>query len=324
MTKQRYKTCLCAVLVFVSSYLVLAQSPHDSLWRLPNSEGVIIIIVEGRRTVYQNGFSAAQGVMLGGGDMVQTGKGTAELHFITDSSVMVKLSENTSVIINEFAGEISLGLLYGKIRVHSNTAISINTGNSACFFRDCDAELDYIIRPGFPQPALIVHCFSGDGELTVNATSEAEGARFSVRSNEILSLEYRTPFFYVERKNMETLSGQEGNSTTAEPDFDRIYSTEQVTANGTFSPQSPGESPELLRESMDNVANSSGKSLSIKKGSLITGLVLIGAGAAVQGYYHLGDPKPEFKNGLLYGSLGSMGLGTVFLISAFINKSPGK
>ena len=324
MTKQRYKTCLCAVLVFVSSYIVLGQTQSNSLWRLSNSEGEIIIVANGRRTVYQNGLSADWGVMLGAGDMVQTGKGTAELHFLTDNSVFVILGENTSVVINGIVREISLELLYGRIRIHSNTALSIKTGNSSCYFRECDAELDYVAKPGFPQPALVIQCFSGDGELTVNAVSETEGAKFSVRNDEILSLEYRTPFFYVERKSTETISEPEENTPLTESHWDPVYPAGKTTTNKASSPELSGESPELLTESIDNITNSGGKSTRIKKGNLITGLILIGAGAAMQGYYRFGEPKQELKNGLKYGSLGSMGLGAVFLISAVINKPPAR
>jgi len=303
--------------------MVFSQVQPNSLWRLSNSEGEIIIIADGRRTVYQNSLSAEWGVMLGSGDMIQTGKGMAELFFITGDSVTVKLSENTSVIVSEITGEISLELIYGRIRLRSNTAISIKTGNSSCYFRECDAELDYVARPGFSQPGLVVRCFSGDGELIVNSLSEMEGARFSVRSDEILSLEYRMPFFYVERKSMEDLSEPEKEIITAEPDVHTVYPYGQIAAHGASSSlELIGESPELLAESMNNVTNGSGKSSRIKKGNLITGLILIGAGAVVQSYYHLGDPRPDLKDGLLYGSLGSMGLGAVFLISAFIHRSP--
>ena len=310
MTKQQYKICICAVLVFVSLYAVSAQTQPNSLWRLSDSEGEIIIIVDGRRTVYPNGLNAELGVLLDTGDMVQTGKGAAELQFLTGDAAAVKLSENTSVVIGGNDDEVSLELLYGRIRLQSNTGISVKAGNSFSNFRECNAELFYAARQGFPQPAFIIKCFSGDGELIVNSVSEADGAKFSVKGGEVLSLEYRTPFFYVERKSLETISGQEEGETLEEHYWEPADADEQPAV-------SEGVPSEFLRESIEHITNNgNGNSARIKKGNLITGFILIGAGAAMQSYCYFGNPGSRIKDTLFYGSFGSMGLGAVFLLGA--------
>ena len=306
MTRQRYINCLGAVLIFIFSQALFSQD--NPLWRLGNCEGEIIITKDGLRTVYQSGFSSPQGILLSIHDMVQTGKGLAELNFLAGSNVIVKLSENTSVVIEEFDSRVSLELLYGKLNLQSNTALTIKAGNSTSSFRECDAELNYVARPGFPQPALAIYCFSGEGELIANVTSGAEGARFTIRNNEILSLEYRTPFFYVERKSMDIPHELEEDPMISESYWILEYPDSQTTEI-EVSPQ------ELLMESI-NTMNNRNSSRSIKKSNFIMGLVLIGAGAVMQGYYHFGEPRKELKDSFFYGSFGSMGLGAVFLLGA--------
>ena len=315
MARQRYINCIIAILIFVFSQALFAQAGDNTLWRLGACEGEIIITKDGWRTVYQSGFSSPQGVLLGSNDMVQTGKGSAELNFL-GGGIVVKLSENTSVVIEEFTSRVSLELLYGKLHLQSNTALVINAGNSSSSFRECDAELDYVARPGFPQPALTIYCYSGEGELATNTAATVEGAKFTIRNNEILSLEYRTPFFYVERKSLDTPHVLEEDPLFTESFWALDYTAEQPEEVEVFS-------QELFGESFDTM-NNRDNSKRVKRGNLIMGLILIGAGAAMQGYYHFGNPREELKDTFYYGGFGSMGLGAVFLFGAAAYKSPSR
>ena len=212
MTKQQCKICVFAALFFVFSCLapgvprVFGQAKPDSGWNLINGEGEILLTKDGKRTPYQNGTSKSTGILLGAGDMVQTGRGTAELRFLSNGSsprVILKLGENTSVIIEKPSDEISLELIYGRLVIQNTGDLSVKAGYSSVFFRACDTELYYVAKPGTPQPVLIINCSRGEGELTANIASGPEGARFAVKGGESLSLEYHIPFAYVERKSLE-------------------------------------------------------------------------------------------------------------------------
>jgi hypothetical protein len=332
MTEQRYKNMFCVVLIFASSYLVSgqvlenvsAQARFDSGWSLVNSEGDITITKDGRRTVYQSGSSKPQGILLGVKDMVQTGKGTAELRLLSGNSeaeMSIKLSGNTSVVVNEFLNEVSLDLLYGRVKIQSSFPVTVKTGNFSSFFRSCDAEMEYASKPGYPQPVLTINCYKGEGELLVNPALETEGARFNIRNAEKLSLDYRMPFFYLERKSLDSQSG-ETRATVLEDNENSpfyIYSTDSATGSGVSLSENSGE-PNF---SLDAAAKN--KITKLKIGKAITGILFISAGAAMQGYAFFANPGDEKKNLLLYGAYGPFTLGAAFLFDAAVNnKAPAR
>ena len=300
MAKQLYKKFFFVLMVFMSVYPVSGQelslNQVNSGWNLAAVNGEVVVTRNGKRTVLYNNSSDSQGLLMGAGDMVQTEKGFAELHLQNASEdyagAILRFSENTSVLFGESDKEIFLDMLYGRLRVESSLALTIRIGNSSAFFRECDAIIEYIARPGTSQPALAIHCLDGEGELTSSAVSEAEGSKLPIRKSESLSLDYRVPFTYVERKNLdESALGPQPETSAAE------------------SYRYTGPSGEYR----DN-------SRSKRAGILIMGLVFIGAGAAMQGYRYFGNPGPEIKDALFYGSFGSLGLGAVFLFGAVLYK----
>ena len=299
MTKQLYKKCFFAFLVFISIQPASGQVSWDgaaSGWDLDAITGEAILTKDGKRTILQNNSSLPQGFLLGAGDMAQTEKGFAELRLQNApegvssdyKSVILRLGENTSVLFGELKDGVSLDLLYGRLHIQSSLSITIRAGASSVFFGECDAIIEYIARPGTSQPSLEIHCLDGEGELTPFAASEEEGAKLPLRKAESLSLEYRVPFTYVERKELDV--------SVFEPE-----------------PEAPAAEPFRFSgppgEYRDN-------SRSIRAGNLITGLLLIGAGAAMQGYSHFANPGKELKDGLFYGSFGPIGLGAVFFFGA--------
>ena len=299
MAKQLCKFCFCAVVLLGFAQKASSQVNNwksvNLGWTLYSANGNLILTRDGKRTVFQNGSSGAQGVLLGAKDMVQTGKGTAELHLqnasgISASNASLKLSENTSVILEKIEGGVELELLYGRMAVLSNSALSVRTGNALISFKECDATLDYTARPGVTNPSLSIRCFGGEGEVSGLPLSEAEGAAFPIKEGESLSLEYRTPFTYVERQSL-------GSNT--EPGQTESYNRDWVSAGDIG----------------DN-------SNSIKTGNIVMGILLVGAGAAMQGYNYIANPRPELRDRLFYGSCGALGLGTVFLLGAAIYRTP--
>jgi hypothetical protein len=66
----------------------------------------------------------------------------------------------------------------------------------------------------------------------------------------------------------------------------------------------------------NDVPEKKDKSVKVKNGFIITGLVFVGIGSAMQGYSYIANPAQELRNGLFYGAYGSLGLGALFLIIA--------
>ena len=321
MTKQRYRNWLCATLVFLSSYPVFGQSSaqtrFDSGWSLINSEGDLILTRDGRRTVYQNGSSKPQGVLLGAKDMVQTGKGAAELRLISGISsadMVIKLSENTSVILNEFSSEVSLDLLYGRLQILSTFPLTVKTGNFSSVFRACEASLEYVARPGYPQPALMISCYKGEGELLINPSSETGAARFAIKNAEYLSLEYRMPFYYVERKSLELPSVQSQETAAAESESRPVAAETTTSSDISFLDVSRG--PQYTTQAGKD------KTARIKTGNAIMGLLFMSAGAAMQGYTFFASPDKELSDLLFYGAYGPFALGAAFLLGAAAYRAP--
>ena len=253
--------------------------------------------------------------------MVQTSKGYAELRLVSAASyteAVLRLSENTSLVISGVSGGAALELLYGRLVIQSDVPLTVKTGNSLCQLKECTAGIEYVSRPGFPPPALVIQCYKGEGELFVNHASETEAARFAIRNAESLSLEYRTPFYYIERKSLAISSGTPAEAAIFEELEDLHYF---VPEQATFNDVSLAE---LAREPEYSQGVDHSKAFKMKTGTAIAALVLMGGGAAMQGYAHLGNPKPEVQRGLFYGGYGALGMGAAFLLISIVHRSPSR
>jgi hypothetical protein len=296
MTKQLLKYWFLAVMILIPLCAALAQAPAEtpvgeaanSSWSLRNAQGDIILSRDGRRTALQGGSSRAQGILLGARDMVQTGRGSAELQLQSAGEpavVNLSLSENTSVVLDKLDDGIVLELLYGRLALQSGKAITVRSGNSSVFFGNCDAVIEYAARPGIAQPSLVIRCLEGEGELTAQAAAETGGVVFPIRGPEMLSLEYRVPFAYVERKSLESVSAEARTAPAAVP----------VTVPASVS---------------------GSRSHKIRTGNTIAGILLVGAGVVMQGYSFFANPRPELKDRLFYGGYAPLTLGAAFLLGA--------
>lgn len=305
MTKQLFKYWFLTVMILIPAYFAQAQVPEETplgaSWSLYQAEGDIILTRDGRRTVLQGGSAKAQGILLGAKDMVQTGKGLAELRLQNagepgepnaPGTVILKLSENTSVVLDSLDGAPVLDLLYGRLGAQSDSALTVRAGTSSAFFEECDAVIEYAARPGVTQPSLVIRCLEGEGELTANAESETGGITFPLRRAETLSLEYRVPFAYVERESLAIPS-----AAAAEP---LMAPEKPVTAGSAV----------LAKNSRRRIGNT------------IMGIFLVGAGAAMQGYSYFANPRPETREGLFYGGYAPMAIGTAFLLGAAFDSIP--
>jgi hypothetical protein len=280
MVKQLCAIWFCAALLLVSGPETAAQTGSQQGWILHRAEGEIVLTRGGKRTVYQKDSPELQNTVLGLRDMVQTGIGTAELN-LRDRTLTfdttLRLSENTSVLIEKIQDEAVLELLYGRIRLLTGGSITIRTGTFMTSLKDCDAALDYMARPGVTRPSLVVQCYKGEGEITARSVPEAEGVKLFVKAGEGLSLEYQTPFVYVERKRLDIAA--EPSPVPVPWEFPRAY---------------------YKRKNL----------------FIAVGLCLIGAGAAMQGYSFIASPPEELQQRLFYGGYIPLGLGAAFIVAA--------
>ncbi|MDR2662688.1 MAG: hypothetical protein LBC31_06790 [Treponema sp.] len=319
MARQVCKYWVIAGLLF---FPALVPAQEYSGWRLYHAEGNIVLTSRGSRTIYKSGSSDFEGTALKSQDMIQTGSGGAEIQIIPENAgsgeyTVLKLGENTSLLINSLGADLSLELLYGRIRAVSGTAapnLAIRSGNSLSSFRNGDAALDFVTRPGQTQPALAIHCFRGQGELTpLVQTGSADISKLPIKNGETLRMEYHIPFSYVERKALD----QEALAYWTAHQF---AGSAPLAMPGVELAQAPVT--EIVKTPADAIvyeppAFSAGEDArKIKNGYIITGLLLVSAGAAMQGYSFFGNPGPELRDRLFYGGYGPLGLGAVFLFGA--------
>jgi len=347
------RACKYIVIIFLiyTARILGAQTESSAVfkgWQLYHSEGEITITQSGVRTIYRAETEKPREILLISQDMIQTGKGTAEIQLVTDKPVasektytIIKMGENTSFLVNRLENkEITLELLYGRVRIVTGTAepgIVLRIGTSLTTLRNCDTGIDYIIRPGVTLPVLSLHCFSGQGEIIPRYTPGTETAKFLLKADETFSLEYRAPYSYMERKGLDSqiLAYWQSNPFTpgAPLPIPRVELAE-ITQGQSKLPQnidgsiaSASGDGTAMANDLTQADNSlqTNDSLKVKRSkkinvvSLVTGLILASSGAALTVYSNFGNPDPTFKQPLFYGSFVPIGLGTFFIIRSFIN-----
>ncbi|MDR2702681.1 MAG: hypothetical protein LBB72_09645 [Spirochaetaceae bacterium] len=335
-------------------------------WQLYHSEGDITITQGGARTIYRAGTERPREILLIPQDMIQTGKGAAEIQLVTGAAyqptdrpptdkppaqektyTIIKMSENTSLLINRSENkEITLELLYGRTRVITGTAepgIVFRAGASVTTLQNCDTAIDYIIRPGTTQPVLSLHCFYGQGEVIPRFTQGTEAARFSLKADETFSLEYRIPYSYVERRSLDSqiLAYWQSNPFTPgaplpipQTELSAREKPEAEMAQTTTRPPQTAGSPAGTQAAGTAEANNAAQTDSTPQTSdspkikrakginvvgLITGVLFVSGGAALQAYCYYGNPDSTLKKPLFYSGFGPIGLGTLFVIGSIIN-----
>jgi len=343
MAKQVFSYLLAAVLISVGGFLEAQVSPAPvppgaslSRWRVYHTEGTITVNQGGAKTVLQGGQGAQREIVLGPRDMIQTGDGRAELQMISGTSVdqtytIVKLRENTSLLIGRPEnGEPVLELLYGKVRLITGTAASsmiVRAGASVASLRNCDTAIDYIVSPGVTQPVLSFHFFSGEGELIPRSSQGIETAKLHLSPEESITLEYQTPFSYVERRALDDSAVEYWSSTP----FSEGAPLPMPVAELAAVPEEPKLAEEPDAEPDEPVTPEPEPPPSTRVTNApknkhifaITGILLAVAGTAVQTYSLMGNPSPALRDPLFYGSYAPLGVGVGFIImSSFFY--PGK
>jgi len=319
-------------------------------WQLYHSEGEITITQSGVRTTYRAGMEGSGEIILKPKDMIQTGKGTAEIQLIINASAdkppspdktysIIKMSENTSLMIErQESKEITVDLLYGRARVVTGTVepgIVFRIGASVTTLRNCDMAIDYIIKPGVTQPVLSLHCYYGQGEIIPRYAPGTEPAKFPLKADETFSLEYRVPYSYMERKQLDSqiLAYWQSNPFASDAPLPMPQGAPKTTQDGTLAGSqtgTPAGAPAAGPTGSNDLAQTDGplqpgnlpevkQSRGISVPGLIAGLLLAAGGGALLAYSQFGNPDKNLKTPLFYGSFAPIGLGTLFIIGSIIN-----
>jgi hypothetical protein len=329
------KPCKYAVVLL---FLVLGtglwaqrDSPGFAMrWRLYYESGENSLRIQGGQG------SSGGAAFLENGDMVQTGRGGAELQLVIDGVsradyTLLKLGENTSIRIGgEKGGSPSIELLYGRIRLISGTAsdraVSVLGGMSQAEFRDADAGIDYIVpsqSSASPQPVFMVHLFRGTGELLPVRDGLLDVSRLPLREGQSMMAEFNTPFSYVERRNLDA-------DVVLYWDSRRFSAAAPLAVPWVLLPQAPAvqETPdeETIPFAIETPKDNSGALLRNKRIGIGIGLFFIAAGigmqsAALYGNNLYGDNflSGDAKTLLSAGAYTSVGLGSAFLLSLALN-----
>jgi hypothetical protein len=342
MAKQVCKYIAIIFLIYTAGILgAQTESPavgFFSGWQLYYSEGEITITQGGVRTIYRAETEKPREILLMPQDMIQTSRGTAEIQLVTGAPslektyTIIKMSENTLLLISRPENrEISLELLYGRVRVVTGTAesnIVFRTGASVTTLRNCDTAIDYITRPGITQPVLTLHCFYGQGEIIPRFGQGTEATRFPLKADETFFLEYRIPYSYMERRSLDSQILAYWQSNPFTPGAPLPIPTAVLSMQK--NPQTLAGIPAADPPGADNVSQADNspqtselpkakQSKKINVTGLVTGVLLASGGAALLAYSTYGKPEQKFERPLFYSGFAPIGLGTIFIIGSIIN-----
>ncbi|MDR2186318.1 MAG: hypothetical protein LBO80_11735 [Treponema sp.] len=288
---------LCKYLLplgFLLTTLVLPaqESPGG---RLSYIEDECILISGGQQRVYRPGDIDGEGLVLSGGDMLQTGPGGRFEIRLDSEDVVFKASENTFIQFRGFTEPeaASLELLYGRLRIANDTdrEIRIKTGGGLVAFQQGDVSLDYISQlEGSSRPVLKIMVFTGGAELT----PQGENKTIKAEANEMLTIESFAPFVLAERTYL------------APP-----------------SPEPPPPPAQEIRYTPPNYSDIE-KEARKKTAGIVSGAFFIAAGAVVQGigFGYLGGGSDSQARVLLSAGAVPIGMGILTIFAALLPHFP--
>jgi hypothetical protein len=273
--------------------------------RISYIEDECILISGGQQRVYRSGDIGEGGLVLGGGDMLQTGPGGGFEIRLDSEDIVFKASENTFIQFNGFAEPATalLELLYGRLYITSNTdrEMRIKTGEGLVAFQRGDVGLDYISQPeGSSRPVLKVAVFTGAAELT----PPGEDKTIKAEANEMITVESLAPFVLAERTYI-----------APEPPPEPLLSSE---------PAAPAAKPvEEIRYTPPDYSEIE-KEARKKNAGIVFGAFFIAAGVVVQGigFGYLGGGNDSQARVMLSAGAVPIGLGMLTIFASLLPHSP--
>jgi hypothetical protein len=293
-------------------------------WRLSHAEGGNFALTTGGGLQSYAPGSVGAGIFLENESMLQTGIGQLELRYLPQAGAYleIKAGENTSLLLHgETEGKATLELLYGRIRIRTaNQGIVVVSGNTALEIREGDMGVDFEIPPGSSRPVFRVHGFGGSGELIpLIQEGFADITRLPVGSGESLTLEFHTPFSYVERRPLARDMVQywnarafSGGAPLPVPKDSSAVSMPELES----SPDGNLTRPPVIEPDFPKGQAASGLQIKRKNFGIAAGLLLVAAGTAMNGLGVFGTDLFDKKTRdiLTYSGYAPIGMGSLILL----------
>ena len=253
-------------------------------------------------------------------EIVQTNAGTFLDITLGSSGALIKVAENTSVVLKNTGNAESgwlFNLVYGRILVRSSargSRVFIQTGASVTEAQSGDVNIDFTVMPrtqGQGKPVLAVSAISGSALVTPRASNPSYG-RIQVKPGDTLmvdSLMGNTERLALDR-------------TIA--DYWAKYQTRYIASVSGVMTQSAND-PGMGGFLVAMPARPDQKGMNLKTAGIITGLVLMLGGVAMQGAMHaMESTYVEKKDADTIFAIGyaPIGLGAFVLIASYLYKSP--
>jgi hypothetical protein len=191
-----------------------AAGARDGELQIYHAEGTDFSLTKnGIREIIAVGDYPDAFLVLGPGDMVQTGEGSFLELQLLPSGTALRILENTSLVYNGFdeAGQISdISLVYGRLRLvtvnsgYSN-GIFIRAGKSSVKIESGDIGAGYEVNPsagGKARPVLTLYVFQGNAEVFLYLPDVVSGAveTLAVKAGDAFSLDINPPFLHTDKR----------------------------------------------------------------------------------------------------------------------------
>jgi hypothetical protein len=191
-----------------------AASAGDGDPRIYHAEGADFVLTKnGIREIIAVGDYPAAPLVLGPGDMVQTGEGCFLELQLLPSGTALKIPENTSLVYNGFdeAGQFSdISLVYGRLRLVTRNSgysngIFIRAGRTSVKIESGDIGADYTVNPsagGKTRPVLTLCAFRGNAFVFPYLPDTFSGAveALAVKEGDVFSLDINPPFLHTDKR----------------------------------------------------------------------------------------------------------------------------
>ncbi|GAB1484013.1 hypothetical protein MASR2M78_28300 [Treponema sp.] len=179
------------------------------------------VVHKGIPRVYEVSGPDTLGLALEEGDLVQTGsKSFVEIQLFPRGSLL-KLAENTSLLIRKIGveqQEVSLDLVYGRVRakvarLSGSESFSIRSLGAIAGVRGTDFGIDALIHPSMPnqiastsKPLLRAYCFSGELAVQTPSSDLAKDKTqnpVELKANDMLTIDTSSSSVLIEKKSIE-------------------------------------------------------------------------------------------------------------------------
>jgi hypothetical protein len=302
------------LLMYAGTYTLPAQSEKRVIVASAHGGTFVLIRADGQRESYNPlNVTTGSGIEIKKSDMLQTPSGVFVEVRALPGNVSIRIAENSSLVFDDVGGSSStqvVTLVYGRIRVdqeEQGETVIVKAGVSITEVQKGSINIDYIVNSGTSrssQPLLYVSAISGSAVLVPSALSPAFG-RVKVDRNEMLIFDAPENKLEKTSINKEIVKyWQDNQAAYAQPDGDdkNVFVQSGVLA----LPYSPSSSDERVSR--------------LKTGGIITGLILMLAGVAVQTslHYTYDQIKKETADLAYFAGFLPIGMGAFILTATLL------